>query len=92
MYLDVHTKQKEEKQMKTKGLVVFIVLCIISLLVISTASAKSIELRFNYSMPLKKSIAKSWHWYGDEVEKQTNGKVKFQYFPLGGLFKCSFSR
>ena len=56
------------------------------------ANAKPITLKFNYSMPLKKSIAGSWHWYGNELEKQSNGRVKFQFFPLGGLFKAKETR
>jgi len=58
----------------------------------SFANAGPITLKFNYSMPLKKSIALSWHWYGDELAKQSNGRVKFQYFPLGGLFKARETR
>lgn len=58
----------------------------------SLANAETITLKFNYSMPPKKSIAGSWHWYGDQLEKQTNGRVKFQYFPLGGLFKAPETR
>lgn len=58
----------------------------------SFANAEPIILKFNYSMPPKKSIAGSWHWYGDEIEKRSNGKVKFQYFPLGGLFQAKETR
>lgn len=61
-------------------------LCIFTMLLVCSAYAGPIKLRFNYSMPMKKSIAGSWHWYGDEIEKQTNGRVKFEYFPLSGLF------
>ena len=78
--------------MKSKKHVTFILFCVITLLLVGFAYAEPIKLRFNYSMPLKKSIAGSWHWYGDQVEKQTNGKVKFEYHPMGGLFKPKQTR
>ena len=35
----------------------------------TAAMAKTVTLKFNYSMPPKKSIAQSWHWYAEELEK-----------------------
>jgi len=72
--------------MKSKKQVTLIIFCVITLLLVCSAYAEPIKLRFNYSMPLKKSIAGSWHWYGDAVENQAKGQVKFEYFPLSGLF------
>ena len=70
------------------------ILILLSMLVCFAGSANAgpITLKFNYSMPLKKSIALSWHWYADELAKQSNGKVKIQFFPLGGLFKAQETR
>ena len=51
------------------------------------SEAKPVELRFNYSMPAKKGPANGWEWFGQELEKRTDGKVKVTYFPHGALFK-----
>lgn len=47
---------------------------------------KPVTLRFAYTMPLKASASKSWHEYAEEVEKQTGGKVKFDFYPGSTLF------
>lgn len=49
--------------------------------------SKSIELRFNYSMPAKKGPGGGWEWFGEELAKRSGGRVKVTYFPLGALFK-----
>jgi TRAP-type C4-dicarboxylate transport system substrate-binding protein len=58
----------------------------------TAAMAKTVTLKFNYSMPPKKSIAQSWHWYAAELEKRSNGQLKMQFFPFGGLFKPPATR
>ena len=53
----------------------------------SALAADTIKLRFNYTMPGKSAPANGWEWWGEQLEKQTNGKVKVEYYPLGSLFK-----
>ena len=78
--------------MKIRFHITLALTCTLILLFVSPICADTIILKWNYSLPQKKSIAASWHWYGDQVEKQTDGKVKFQYYPLGGLFKAKDTR
>lgn len=54
----------------------------------SAIAADKIKLRFNYTMGGKKPPANGWEWWGAELEKQTNGKVSVEYYPLGSLFKA----
>ncbi|MBW1769450.1 MAG: TRAP transporter substrate-binding protein DctP [Deltaproteobacteria bacterium] len=44
-------------------------------------------LKFAYFMPEKRSTASGWHWWAEELEKRTNGRVKVEFYPGGTLFK-----
>jgi len=55
----------------------------------SAIAADKIKLRFNYTMGAKKPPANGWEWWGAELEKQTNGMVTIEYYPLGSLFKAN---
>lgn len=77
--------------MKTGKLALFVIF--VTIICFSTAAmAKTVTLKFNYSMPPKKSIAQCWHWYAAELEKKSGGKLKIQFFPFGGLFKPPATR
>src|SRR3989304_4278763 len=56
-----------------------------------TPTVKPITLKWAYDMPLKVAISASWHDYADEVTKQTNGKVKFDFYPAAVLFGAANS-
>jgi len=51
--------------------------------------ADSKLLRFAYTMPAKSPPANGWEWWGEELEKRTNGQYKVEYYPLQSLFKAS---
>ena len=47
---------------------------------------KPVTLKFSYTMPSRASSAEAWEEYGEEVEEQTGGKVKFDFYPGSTLF------
>lgn len=54
-----------------------------------TPSPKPVEpvkLKFAYTMPLKTTLSVGWHWWAEEIEKQTQGRIKFEFYPSGTLF------
>jgi len=53
----------------------------------SALAADTIKLRFNYTQPGKSAPANGWVWWGEELEKRSNGRVKVEFYPLGSLFK-----
>lgn len=50
-----------------------------------------VTLKFAYTMPEKMSLAGGWHLWADEVEKQTGGAVKTDFYPGGTLFQLDAS-
>ena len=52
----------------------------------SVPAAEKIKLRFNYTMPSKAPPSDAWEWWGEELNRQTNGKVDVEYYPLSALF------
>jgi TRAP-type C4-dicarboxylate transport system substrate-binding protein len=76
--------------MKNKHWFSIFVAIAISLLFVQFSFAQT--LRFNYSIPKGKSVSSSWEWFGQELEKKTEGKVKVAFFPHGALFKIKASR
>jgi len=77
-----------EGQMRIK-LWLSIVLSLILLvgLTSSALSADTIKLKFAYSAPDFSPMGIAWEWWGEELEKQTKGKVKVEFYPFGSLFK-----
>lgn len=57
-----------------------------SLMGINKAQSKTIEWRFNYSMPALIPPSNGWEWFGKELEKRSGGRVKITYFPHSTLF------
>jgi TRAP-type C4-dicarboxylate transport system substrate-binding protein len=53
----------------------------------NVALSKTVELRFNYSMPAKVPPSTGWEWFGEELTRRSDGRVKVTTFPLGALFK-----
>jgi TRAP-type C4-dicarboxylate transport system substrate-binding protein len=53
----------------------------------SVLSADTIKLKFAYSMPDFAPMAIAYQWWGEELEKQTKGKIKVEYYPFSSLFK-----
>ena len=68
-----------------------IVICLILSVSLTSGAlgADKTKLRFAYSMPAKASPADAWEWWGEELKRQTNGKVEVEYYPLQSLFKVS---
>lgn len=52
---------------------------------------KGVTLKFAYTMPEKMSVSQGWHWWAEELEKRTDGKVKVEFYPGGTLFKLDVS-
>lgn len=52
----------------------------------SSAPAKVITLKFAYDMPAKGVIVPGWTWWANQVEQQSNGRVKIDFYPAGALF------
>jgi TRAP-type C4-dicarboxylate transport system substrate-binding protein len=42
-------------------------------------------------MPLKITVSQGWHWWAEELEKRTEGKVKVEFYPNGTLFALAAS-
>jgi TRAP-type C4-dicarboxylate transport system substrate-binding protein len=42
-------------------------------------------------MPLKMTVSQGWHWWAEELEKRTEGKVKVEFYPGGTLFALAAS-
>jgi len=57
-----------------------------SLLGPAIAQSKTLEWRFNYSMPARISPSDGWEWFGKELEKRSGGSIKVTYFPHSTLF------
>jgi TRAP-type C4-dicarboxylate transport system substrate-binding protein len=53
----------------------------------SALSADTIKLKFAYSAPDISPMGKAWEWWGEELEKQTKGKIEVEYYPFGSLFR-----
>jgi len=51
------------------------------------AAGKPIVLKFAHTVPGKMSSTTGWYWWGEELEKQTNGRIKVEFYPGGTLFK-----
>lgn len=80
--------------MKKIPLILILTLVMVAPLLLFTSSqpvsaAGPTILKFAYTMPEKKSVASGWHWWGEELEKRTNGRVKVEFYPGGTLFKIS---
>jgi len=75
--------------MNLKKTTVFVLCFFLSVLLVGAvyAQSKPLELKFNYSMPKGSAPANGWEWFGEELEKQTNGKVKVTMYPMQSLFK-----
>jgi TRAP-type transport system periplasmic protein len=51
------------------------------------SSAKPIELRFAYSMPRGVAPSNGYEWFGKELEKRSQGRVRVLFFPGESLLK-----
>lgn len=56
-----------------------------------TPPFKGVTLRFAYTMPERVTVSQGWEWWGEELEKRTDGKVKVDFYPGGTLFKLPAS-
>jgi len=82
----------KEGIMKNRGILIltislFLVSAFITLLAVPVATAAEIELRYSTFFPpthIQAKLAEAWI---QEVEKQTDGKVKITFFPGGTLGK-----
>ena len=75
------------KGIKSVFLVAFIAAFVALSFSFSSAADKPIELTYSTFFPPTHIQAKVGMAWGDEIEKRTNGKVKFAYFPGGALLK-----
>jgi len=68
-----------------------IVICLIFSVSLTSSAlgAGTTKLRFAYSMPGKAPPGDSWEWWGEELNRQTNGKYEVEYYPLQSLFKVA---
>jgi TRAP-type C4-dicarboxylate transport system substrate-binding protein len=48
--------------------------------------ANVITLKFAYDMPATGVIVPGFTWWADQVQKQSNGRVKIDFYPAGALF------
>jgi TRAP-type transport system periplasmic protein len=51
------------------------------------APAGVITLKFAFDMPTTAAVAPSFSWFADQLQKQSNGKVKVDLYPGASLFK-----
>ena len=51
------------------------------------AAGKPMILKFAHPIPGPVSSAAGWYWWAKELEKQTNGRIKIEFYPGGTLFK-----
>ena len=58
----------------------------ITSLIPASIQAKTLNWRFNYSMPAGIPPSNGWEWFGKELEKRSGGGVKVTYFPFSALF------
>jgi TRAP-type C4-dicarboxylate transport system substrate-binding protein len=49
----------------------------------SLLAAQAVEIRFNSSQPQGVPPSTGWQWFGEELEKRSNGKIKFSFSPRG---------
>ncbi len=49
-------------------------------------SSGTITIKFAYDMPKSGAIVPGWDWWAEQVQKQSNGKVKIDFYPAGALF------
>ena len=66
-----------------------IVICLIFSVSLTSSALGATKLRFAYSMPGKAPPGDSWEWWGEELNRQTNGQYEVEYYPLQSLFKVS---
>ncbi len=69
-------------------LIVFLVLCV-SFLFLSSAWAKVYHFNYATFMPPTHHQSKLTEAWCKEIEKRTNGRVKFTYYPAGTLVKAA---
>lgn len=69
----------------------FILICLGFSLILTgnVLGAETKLLRFAYTQPAKAPPANGWEWWGEQLEKRTNGQYKVEYYPLQSLFKAS---
>jgi TRAP-type transport system periplasmic protein len=87
----ISTSIKGGKTMK-KLLFPVILIVLISLIVTvssSPAIGKTIRLKFAHDMPPKSPITPGWNWFASELDRQTNGQVKIDFYPAQSLFKST---
>jgi TRAP-type C4-dicarboxylate transport system substrate-binding protein len=46
-------------------------------------------LKWAYNMPKAGAIVRGWEWFASELEKQTNGRYKIDFYPSASLIKES---
>ena len=66
-----------------------IVICLIFSVSLTSSALGATKLRFAYSMPGKAPPGDSWEWWGEELNRRTNGQYEVEYYPLQSLFKVS---
>lgn len=71
----------------TFGLFILIPILLLTLSAPNLAAAKTTILKFAHPIPGPISSAKGWYWWAEELEKQTNGRIKIEFYPGGTLFK-----
>ncbi len=52
----------------------------------TSAPAGVITLKFAFDMPATGGAVPGWTWWADQVQKQSNGKVKIDFYPASALF------
>jgi len=45
-----------------------------------------VTLKFAYTMPQNVTVSQGWHWWAEELEDRTDGKVQVEFYPGGSLF------
>ncbi len=50
------------------------------------APAGPITIKFAYDMPKTGSIVPGWEWFASELQKQSNGKAKVEFYGAAALF------
>ena len=80
-------ERSDENELKKT--IIFVLSLSLSVLLVGSvyAQTKPIELKFNYSMPKGSAPANGWDWFAEELEKQTNGKIKVTIYPMQSLFR-----
>jgi TRAP-type C4-dicarboxylate transport system substrate-binding protein len=54
----------------------------------STAPAANVRiLKFSYDMPSTSAIVPGWTWWADQLQKQTNGAYKIDFYGSGSMVK-----